>query len=69
MFGLQIKAIDANSKQCCSSESKVELHSFVLSIGMQTLGIAIQSKVTKNEIETKHEKGEDVSRNGTGQHT
>lgn len=69
MFGLQIKAIDATSKQCCRSESKVELHSFVLSIGMRALGIAVQSKVTENDIETKHEKGEDASRNGTGQYT
>jgi hypothetical protein len=37
MFGLQIKAIYATGKQCCRSESKVELHSSVLSIGMRTL--------------------------------
>jgi hypothetical protein len=26
MFGLQIQGIDATGKQCCCSESEVELH-------------------------------------------
>jgi hypothetical protein len=56
MFGLQIKALDATSKQCCHSESKFELHGFVLSTDMWTLGLVVQSKVVKNKMEAKHEK-------------